>query len=273
MEPRGAARPARPDDRRPAARARRLPEAAGGGRADRGAGAALPAAAGLRLGRGRGRRRAGRDRPEVQPALRPRHPDRLRPGAAVDPDHADPGRHRRRAEDEQVARQLRRRHRPAGGDVRPADADPRRGDGRVLPAAARRGAAGGRPPNEAKRALGRRIVERFHGDGPPARPPRSTSTGSSSSARRPRRSRSSTSAPTRATDGGAGPPAGADGRRLRDQLERGAAPDQAGRRQARRRAAARRDPRPRARRARRARSCRSGKRRFRRLCLSAPRPA
>ena len=113
-------------------------------RADRGARAALPAAAGLRLGRGRGRRRAGGDRPEVQPALRPRHPGRLRPGAAVDPDDADPGRHRRRPEDEQVARQLRRRHRPAGGDVRAADADPRRGDGRVLPAAARRGAAGGR---------------------------------------------------------------------------------------------------------------------------------
>ena len=35
----------------------------------------------------------------------------------------------------------------------------------VLRAAARRGAAGGRPPNEAKRALARRIVERFHGAG------------------------------------------------------------------------------------------------------------
>ena len=72
-------------------------------RADRRARAALPAAAGLRLGRGRSRRRAGGDRPEVQPALRPRHPDRLRPAAAVDPDDADPGRDRRRAEDEQVA--------------------------------------------------------------------------------------------------------------------------------------------------------------------------
>ncbi len=39
--------------------------------------------------------------------------DGLRPAAAVDPDDADPGRHRRRPEDEQVARQLRRRHRPA----------------------------------------------------------------------------------------------------------------------------------------------------------------
>ena len=50
--------------------------------ADRCRGAALPAAAGLRLGRGRGRRRAGRHRPEVQPALRPRRADRLRPEAA-----------------------------------------------------------------------------------------------------------------------------------------------------------------------------------------------
>ena len=116
------------------------------GRADRGARAALPAAAGLRLGRGRGRRRAGGDRPEVQPALRPRRPGRLRPEAAVDPDDADPGRHRRRAEDEQVARQLRRRHRGAGGDVRQADEHPRRGDGRVLPPAARRARCRRAPP-------------------------------------------------------------------------------------------------------------------------------
>ena len=115
---RGAARAACPDHGRPPDRARRLPEAAGRRGADRGAGAALPAAAGLRLGGGRGRRRAGGDRPEVQPALRPRHPVRLRPEAAVDPDDADPGRHRRRAEDEQVARQLRRGHRRARGDVR-----------------------------------------------------------------------------------------------------------------------------------------------------------
>ena len=49
-------------------------------------------------------------------------------------------------EDEQVARQLRRRHRPAGGDVRAADEDPRRGDGRLLPAVAWLGTARpGRP--------------------------------------------------------------------------------------------------------------------------------
>ena len=126
----------------------------GAGAADRGAGAALPAAAGLRLGRGRGRPRAGGDRPEVQPALRPRHPGRLRPEAAVDPDDADPGRHRRRPEDEQVARQLRRRHRRAGGDVRQADEHPRRGDGRVLPAAARRRAARRRRPTRPSASWG-----------------------------------------------------------------------------------------------------------------------
>ncbi len=43
--------------------------------------AALPAAAGLRLGRGRGRPRAGGDRPEVQPAVRPRRAGRLRPAS------------------------------------------------------------------------------------------------------------------------------------------------------------------------------------------------
>ena len=96
MEPQALLGAARPDHGRPPARARRLPEAARGERADRRPRAALPAAPGVRLGRGRGRRRAGGDRPEVQPALRPRHPDRLRAGAAVDPDDADPGRDRRR---------------------------------------------------------------------------------------------------------------------------------------------------------------------------------
>ena len=41
-------------------------------------------------------------------------------------------------QDVQVARQPDRRHRRAGGDVRQDDVDPRRGDRRVLPAAARR---------------------------------------------------------------------------------------------------------------------------------------
>ena len=64
----------------------------------------------------------GGDRPEVQRAARARGPARLRGRAAVDPHDADPAGHRRRAEDVEVARQLRGRERPARGDVRQADA-------------------------------------------------------------------------------------------------------------------------------------------------------
>ena len=103
--------------------------------------AALPGAPGLRLGGGRRRRRARRHRPEVQPAVRARRPGVVRGAAAVDPDDADPPRNRRRAADEQVARQLRRRDRSARGDVREADEHPRRGDGQLLPAAPRRAAS------------------------------------------------------------------------------------------------------------------------------------
>ena len=46
-------------------------------------------------------------------------------------------------QDEQVAGQPDRDHRPAAGDVRQGDEHPGRGDGRVLPPAARRGAAPG----------------------------------------------------------------------------------------------------------------------------------
>ena len=93
-----------------------------------------PGASGVRLGGGRGRHRDGGLRPEVQPPVRPRRADRVRPGAAVDPDHADPGGDLWRAEDVEVLRQLRRRDRRAGGHVREADERPRRRDGRVLPA-------------------------------------------------------------------------------------------------------------------------------------------
>ena len=55
---------------RPAPRARRLREALRGAAADLGARAALPAAAGLRLGGDQGGRRARRHRPDVQPAAR-----------------------------------------------------------------------------------------------------------------------------------------------------------------------------------------------------------
>ena len=67
-----------------------------------------PAAAGLRLGRRPGRRRAGWHRPEVQPAARARHPARLRTAGAGDPDDAAADRHRRRTQDVEVLRQLHR---------------------------------------------------------------------------------------------------------------------------------------------------------------------
>ena len=86
--------------------------------------------------------------------------------AAVGADDADPAGHRRGAPDVEVARQLRGRDRPAGGDVREADERPRRGDGPVLPAAAGRGASTpSAHPGEAKRELARRLVDRFHGEG------------------------------------------------------------------------------------------------------------
>ena len=109
-------------DRGAAPRARRLREALRRRRADLDPRAALPAAAGLRLGGDSRRRRARRHRPEVQPASRARDTEGLRRGAAVDAHDADPAGDRRRAEDVEVARQLRGRGRPARGDVREAHA-------------------------------------------------------------------------------------------------------------------------------------------------------
>ena len=75
------------------ARAPRLPAALRRGPADLRARVPLPAGPGLRLGGARGRRRAGRDRPALQPERRPRHHARLRPRAAGRADHAAPRRH------------------------------------------------------------------------------------------------------------------------------------------------------------------------------------
>ena len=72
--------------------------------------------------------------------------------AAVDPHHADPAGHRRRAEDVEVARQLRGRRRAARGDVRQAHAGPGRRDAGLLRAAARRAA---RPGADAARRQAR----------------------------------------------------------------------------------------------------------------------
>ena len=120
--------------------------------------------------------------------------------------------------------------------------------GEALPggAAAQRGEAGARAAD--RRALPRRR--------PRPMPPRSTSTGSSSSARGARGDRGSRPLALRRGGRGPGPPAGADGRRLRDQLERGAAPAQAGRGEARRRGAAPRTPSTSPRPSSTARSCR-----------------
>ncbi len=79
--------------------ARRLQEPLQGRRADPPPRAALPALPGLRLDRPRGRRRAGRHRPALQPPGRPRPDERRRPRAPGGPDRAAPGRHRRRRED------------------------------------------------------------------------------------------------------------------------------------------------------------------------------
>ena len=129
----------------------------------------------------------------------------------------------------------------AGGDVRAADEHPRRGDGRLLPAAARRRARPTAPPNEAKRELARRLVDRFHGEGAGA----GAEEHFNRVIRRPRRARRrspdwSTSAHTAATATACVHLPRADRAAPSAQLQRGAAPDQAGRGQARRRAGRRR---------------------------------
>ena len=91
-------------------------------RADLGLRAALPADAGVRLGRGRVRRRARRHRPALQPARRARRDGGLRPrapGRADDAAAALVG----RAEDELVRGQQHPADRRARGAVRPDDAD------------------------------------------------------------------------------------------------------------------------------------------------------
>ncbi len=120
----------------------------------------------------------------------------LRAEAAVDPDDADPGRDRRRPEDEQVAGQLRRGHRRPRGDVREADEDPRRRD-----AGATTGCCSG--PRRRRGSRQTRQSESWRGGSSSASTmptlrgrPRSTSTASSCSTRRPRRSRRSSWPPT-----------------------------------------------------------------------------
>ena len=107
--------PADADDHgRADARARRLREAVRDGPADLGLGAAVPADAGVRLGRGRGRRRARRHRPALQPAGRSHGDGGVRPRAAG------------RAHDAAPALVGRRQDELVGGEQHPAHGARRR---------------------------------------------------------------------------------------------------------------------------------------------------
>ena len=104
------------------------------GPADRGTRVPLSAGAGVRLGRAPRGRRARRHRSALQPERRPRHHAGLRSVAADRDDDPVARGARRRREDVEEPRQLRRRHRRAGRDVRKADVRQRRADVAVLPA-------------------------------------------------------------------------------------------------------------------------------------------
>ena len=146
----------------------------------------------------RGRRRARRDRPEVQPAARPRHPDAptAQPEQVILTMPILPGIDGERKMSKSL-RQLHRRHRAAGGDLRQDPAAARRGAGDVVRAAARRAAAGGpRRPRDAKRALARALVARFHDAAAAEAAEAGTSTASTASTGRPRRCRRRARRPT-----------------------------------------------------------------------------
>ena len=147
------------DDGRAAARARRLRQAVRRAhRADHGARAALPDAAGLRLGRDQGRRRARRHRPEVQPAARAAtcSAPTGKPQQVVLTMPILPGLDGERKMS-QVARQPHRGHRPPEEMYGKTLRDPGRRDAAVLRPAAR--GAQFPPivgPRDAKHALARR---------------------------------------------------------------------------------------------------------------------
>ena len=170
--------------------------------------------------------------------------------------------HRRRPEDEQVARQPHRRGRAARGAVRPHDEHPRRRAGRVVPAPRRRPSR--RPPGHPgageapARAPRRRPLPRRRGGSGP-RPHFN---------RVVRDRRAPDEIPEVPCPPGAGAPARPPGRPPRRRLaQRGAAPDRRRRRQPRRRAGAASSTW--IRRALRGACPKAGKRRFARLVLAA----
>ena len=117
---------------------------------------------------------------------RPRRPARLRRARAGDPDDADPARDRRRARrcrsrSATTSASPSRRRRCTGGRSRSRTRRWTSGS-RCSGSSVRRTSVG---PRDAKRALARAIVERFHGAGRGARRPRSTSTACTSATRRP----------------------------------------------------------------------------------------
>ncbi len=112
----------------PHAGAGRFPEALRRGPSHQHPRVPVPAAPGVRLRGAQGRRGARRDRPEVQSAGRARAAARGRPGATGHHDAADPGRARRRAEDEQEPGELHRYRRAPAGHFREGDVHPRRAD-------------------------------------------------------------------------------------------------------------------------------------------------
>ena len=191
---------ARDDDRRPDPRARRLRQALRRRpRADLDPRAALSADAGLRLGGGQGRRRARRHRPEVQPAAR-----RATSSAPT-------------AQPEQVVltmpmlpgtRRRARRCPSRWATTSASPSRPRRCTARRCRCPTRRWRRGStllgvraarqaRARADAKHALARAIVERFHGAEAPPRPRQRTSSAVFVAARRPRGRSRRPSSPSR----------------------------------------------------------------------------
>ncbi len=146
------------------ARARRLRAPDEGARARLAARAPVPGAAGVRLGGDRGRHRARRDRPDVQPADGPGAADRVRPAAAA---RCSPCRccrgptasRRCRSRSATTSGSPSRPTRSTAGRCRFPTRHSSPGTACCWASRCRSDLA----PRDAKRALARALVERFHG--------------------------------------------------------------------------------------------------------------